>query len=89
MSEELEWKDESGNTVAMMDTTTDPSDPYSVVEDRFKLTRRDKFAMAALTGLLGNPSTVGEENASFEDLGKFVAEISYEIAAAMMKEREK
>lgn len=43
--------------------------------------RRDRFAMAALTGFLSNPDTEGEY--------KFLAESAYRMADAMEAEREK
>lgn len=45
------------------------------------VTLRDRFAMAALTGILANPGRLG----SFSE----TVRASYEFAAAMLAEREK
>jgi hypothetical protein len=56
----------------------------SLAQAKHKKTLRDEFAMAALTGVITRSATYF----GIEDFHKF-AEWSYEVADAMMKERNK
>lgn len=72
-------------------------DWWSFADDEIELisppeparTLLDEFAMAALTGLLSDPDTGPEDDATYEECVAAFASSSYDYARAMMKEREK
>jgi hypothetical protein len=61
---------------------TETFDPDELTAAQIDL--RDRFAMAALTGMIANPGTRGDA----DDLADYLAGESYRYADAMMKARK-
>lgn len=58
-------------------------------EDQTAITRRDHFAMAALTGILSDNTERPDDDQTYEDFLASVAESSYAYADAMEAARNK
>ena len=67
-----------------------PSDcPYTRFAGDYGMTLRDWFAGQALTGVLGNPATMEFMATKGDDLCTTASRLSYEMADAMIAERDK